>query len=368
MKGFLRSKLALSLATLVMLAAAIAIPLASSITHSRAQGVATTTITTTIRASILTNALRWVDAHIPYNQGVHEGYREDCSGFVSMAWGLSSQGGGLTTVTLPNVATSISKDNLQPGDVLDKPLAGDAGHVIIFDRWTDSSHSHYNGYEEVYGVGTHFARNVTYPYWPNSDGTPATGYVPLRRNNLSLTTLLQVEVALPGISTVGNNQPNRPQQPLEVQVLTGNEQLVATYQSTVSYNRGTAGYTDLHTGTPGRDPGSFMGVVNLGTAWSSGTYYFKVRLPYTLRRQVPNFYTIVNNTATVVQMTPLVSGDINSDNVIDLLDYNILIGCYGSKANTSSCLNKVGADLNEDGAVDGIDYNTWLGDLQCSWC
>ena len=29
----------------------------------------------------------WVDKHVPYNhEGTYDGYRTDCSGFVSMCW------------------------------------------------------------------------------------------------------------------------------------------------------------------------------------------------------------------------------------------------------------------------------------------
>ena len=50
-----------------------------------------------------------------YGPGNDVSYRTDCSGYVSMAFHLSSS---LTTVTLPSVVHSISKDDLQPGDIL----------------------------------------------------------------------------------------------------------------------------------------------------------------------------------------------------------------------------------------------------------
>ena len=56
----------------------------------------------------------------------------------------------------------------------------------------------------------------------------------------------------------------------------------------------------------------------------------------------------------------LISGDINQDNSMDILDYNILMSCYGSKA----CSYKTNSDLNDDGVVDGIDYNIWLRNSQ----
>lgn len=39
------------------------------------------------RTTIISRGQDWVDKHVPYSQtGSHDGYRTDCSGFVSMCW------------------------------------------------------------------------------------------------------------------------------------------------------------------------------------------------------------------------------------------------------------------------------------------
>lgn len=39
------------------------------------------------RTTIISRGQDWVDKHVPYSQsGTHDGYRTDCSGFVSMCW------------------------------------------------------------------------------------------------------------------------------------------------------------------------------------------------------------------------------------------------------------------------------------------
>ena len=59
--------------------------------------------------------------------------------------------------------------------------------------------------------------------------------------------------------------------------------------------------------------------------------------------------------------TPVILlGDINKDGVVNILDYNLLISCYGKKFYTSICIAKNAADLNGDGVVNGIDYNILL--------
>lgn len=109
-------------------------------------------------------AQRWVDLHVPYSQqGSFEGWRTDCSGFVSMAWQLLFAKPGLTTYTMHTVAHNINKDDLINGDAMNC----DSRHILIFGGWTDSSRSHYWSFEEAnQNVGT--IKSVTpYPYWNN---------------------------------------------------------------------------------------------------------------------------------------------------------------------------------------------------------
>jgi hypothetical protein len=60
------------------------------------------------RSTMISRGQNWVDKHVPYNQGgSYEGYRTDCSGFVSMCWQLPTP--GHTTSTLPTVSKTINK-------------------------------------------------------------------------------------------------------------------------------------------------------------------------------------------------------------------------------------------------------------------
>jgi hypothetical protein len=100
-------------------------------------------------SEILSRAKNWYDRDIPYSQtstatdvnGRY--YRTDCSGFVSMAWHLSSS---LTTSTLPDVSTVISKSSLRPGDALDNTSDG---HVVLFVKWLDKSEGTFSFYQEA---------------------------------------------------------------------------------------------------------------------------------------------------------------------------------------------------------------------------
>lgn len=88
------------------------------------------------RNEILTRGKSWLDEKVPYSQSAtHTNkfgtYRTDCSGYVSMAWGLKSS---LTTHTLPGASTEVSSDDLQPGDALIKNSDG-TNHAALFVRW-----------------------------------------------------------------------------------------------------------------------------------------------------------------------------------------------------------------------------------------
>lgn len=116
------------------------------------------------RSQVISRAQSWVGIGLVYNQsGMHDGYRTDCSGYVSMAWDLSSS---LTTDTfIPSgVAQQITKADLKPGDALLNDASGNAGHVVLFESWTDSSHTAYNGYE-FSGSSNVVHRVIPYPYF-----------------------------------------------------------------------------------------------------------------------------------------------------------------------------------------------------------
>lgn len=132
-------------------------------------------IPATTRADIIKRAKVWVAAQVPYSMSDYwsDGYRQDCSGYVSMAWNLGSNE---WTGSLDQFGVKITKDELQPGDILlyhnpDNPEKG--SHVVIFGGWTDSAHTSYTVYEQT---PPHTRSQPTpYPYWSNADK-----YVPYR--------------------------------------------------------------------------------------------------------------------------------------------------------------------------------------------
>ncbi|MFJ8779964.1 peptidoglycan-binding protein [Streptomyces sp. NPDC102476] len=135
---------------------------------------------TTTRADIISRAKQWIAAKVPYSMSEYwsDGYRQDCSGFVSMAWNLP---GNEWTGSLGQYGIKIAKDDLQPGDILlfhnpDNPEQG--SHVVIFGGWTDDTRTYYVAYEETRPHARELA--TPYAYWSNSDR-----YVPYRYKGLT---------------------------------------------------------------------------------------------------------------------------------------------------------------------------------------
>ncbi|MFD0331952.1 hypothetical protein ACFQZC_36790 [Streptacidiphilus monticola] len=189
-----RSVLAVAAAAVALVAATPTLANAAPTTAASAAAVtANSSVNGSISASeILSRAASWngtpySTTTYKYGPGGDIAYRTDCSGYVSMALHLASS---LTTISLPSVVHSISKADLQPGDiigVLGPNTGGNAGHVLIFDGWANSAHSQYYAWENSGGAGVHHP-TIPYPYWPNTSGPAASLYQPYRYDNESGTS------------------------------------------------------------------------------------------------------------------------------------------------------------------------------------
>jgi len=150
---------------------------------------------------MLERAHQWTDATPPVVYNIHgyqpdpdqpnfiPGYREDCSGFVSMIWKLpyNPNTGGLALIT-----KTIPYDQLQPGDILlnldpihqklnpNDPTYKDFSHVVFFNGWTDANGNHVKQPSQYYDASEENgfymkAREDTkmpFPYYPGIPGNP----------------------------------------------------------------------------------------------------------------------------------------------------------------------------------------------------
>jgi hypothetical protein len=121
------------------------------------------------RGEMLNRAATWLTANngaqVPYSQAKvwKDGYRQDCSGYVSMALGLPTP--GTNTVGLATdrgITRPISLGELKPGDLLiDASGDNNTRHVVIFEKWNDDAHTSYTAYEQRGDHGTDH-RTLTY--------------------------------------------------------------------------------------------------------------------------------------------------------------------------------------------------------------
>ncbi|MEA2186576.1 MAG: hypothetical protein QOK16_1587 [Solirubrobacteraceae bacterium] len=82
------------------------------------------------RSEVMARSLPWIQRRVMYSQSRYtDGYRQDCSGYMSLVWHLKGSPNS-PTLRSSKYTRIISKGELQPGDMLGHP-----GHVALFVRW-----------------------------------------------------------------------------------------------------------------------------------------------------------------------------------------------------------------------------------------
>ena len=140
---------------------------------------------THIRADILTRARSWLAVSVPYSQALcyqnqYGDYRADCSGFVSMAWGIGGLGSDIWTGNILTKSHTIARSDLQPGDALLRHTGNvHENHVALFVKWYDSAHTEPLVMEQT------GSRDTVQDAWSQSN---ASLYTPIRYNNVDDST------------------------------------------------------------------------------------------------------------------------------------------------------------------------------------
>ena len=151
------------------MAAAVLVALSTLVAPAHAAGAPI------YRYEIINRANSWLTANngtrVPYSQDREwtDGYRMDCSGYASMAAKLDRPGPNTEARITTDWTFSISMSELKRGDlVIDALGDGNSRHVVIFDRWTDSTKTRYYAYEQRGDWGTDY-RTRGYGLEPYSD-------------------------------------------------------------------------------------------------------------------------------------------------------------------------------------------------------
>jgi hypothetical protein len=169
------------------------------------------------RAQIMARAQLWVQDQVPYSESnwftdPNGTYRQDCSGYVSMAWDLN-QSTDFWTGNLNLVSHTIPAAELLPGDILlsDK-------HTILFAGWADAAHTSFDYYEESHpGTVAHYVTDAPLGAFLDNgfapfrfDGVTNSSTLPANPLGVAYSTLIQQgsEVDPAGVGT--GQPPSRP--------------------------------------------------------------------------------------------------------------------------------------------------------------
>lgn len=199
---------------------------------------------------------------------------------------------------------------------------------------------------------------------PGFESTPEPTNIPEPTEILEPTptpapddTVLALTLGLHGIgnagenlnaTAVGNETPQRAERMILVEVYDIYNKFITSHQQSVVYDD----YS-----------GMFEGAINLGRI-DTGSYTVKVKTDQYLSSRVSREY-IANGEMNDLPTMVLRGGDVNSDDKINILDYNVLAGCYSDLLPAVDCYddNNIHADLNDDGKVNQFDYNFFLREL-----
>ncbi|MBU4098052.1 hypothetical protein KJ980_00215, partial [Patescibacteria group bacterium] len=112
--------------------------------------------------------------------------------------------------------------------------------------------------------------------------------------------------------------------------------------------------------------GNFKGIIGIyPNTFPSGNYYLKIKTGFHLKRLIPGILTITAGQTNTIPAATLVTGNSNNDNRLNILDYNLLLGCYSDLATATACdpNKKLATDLNDDSFVNQTDYNLFLREI-----
>ncbi len=167
----------------------------------------------------------------------------------------------------------------------------------------------------------------------------------------------------PNGSSLSNKTPLHPQRNLAILLYNTDNQLVSSISGAVNYDPGS---------------GTFKGSVDLGPSLSQGNYNIKIKTDRYLRKLIPGAQKITPLQDNRITEVAVVAGDTNSDNSVNILDYNAFLDCgYGvlnplpmddpnSKFNKKVCqvhTPVANIDVDDNGIVDSFDYNLFLREL-----
>jgi N-acetylglucosamine-6-sulfatase len=188
---------------------------------------------------------------------------------------------------------------------------------------------------------------------PTRTGTPSsspTGSSSPSPSSSPTTGTLSLTIGLHGIGSSGDNRsktadlsnkdPETKERDITVELYNEKNEKVTSLDGSVTYDE---------------SKGVFTGTLPYSV--SPGLYTIKVTIDTYLRKLLPGFITVKQQTPITLPSVTLVAGDTNSDNILNIQDYNALLDCYEQ----NDCNGTT--DINDDSETDGKDMNLWLREI-----
>ncbi|HVF69231.1 MAG TPA: VWA domain-containing protein [Xanthomonadales bacterium] len=153
------------------------------------------------------------------------------------------------------------------------------------------------------------------------------------------------------LSSLSNKNPLHKTLSAKAFIYNVNNQLISSASGQVNYSSAS---------------GNYKGRVQTTAPLPAGSYDIRVGTDRHLIRRLPGIQNITNASASALPAVHLVTGDINDDNKLNILDYNILIDCYTDILPAPSCSDpakKAISDTDDDGKTNQTDYNLFLREI-----
>jgi uncharacterized protein YkwD len=189
--------------------------------------------------------------------------------------------------------------------------------------------------------------NPTTGVTPSLTVTPSPTPSPIPTPSIILNptdTKIRVSIRLAGIGQGGNASPKHLTRQVVVDIFDLGNRKVVSGNGYLKFN----------------NKDGFVGDIHLGQL-ANGVYYAKVVSVNTLTALVvPEFQTINFDKPNILPQVILTHGDLDSNNVIDIEDFNLALPCFQN----TKCESQNIIDFNDDGKADVRDYNIFLSSFK----
>jgi hypothetical protein len=210
------------------------------------------------------------------------------------------------------------------------------------------------------GQGTPIFRPPTFTPIPTRTPTPPVRVTPTPTPGAN-DTVIFMNVGLHGIGSSGdsvnargdlsNKHPLHFAPPFKVNLYSSSGSLVKQATGLLVYDKTS---------------GTFRGGINMGSSVPAGSYVVKVVSQNRLIKRVPGILQMQTASKVTAPAFAMVSGDINGDNVLNILDYNLLMNCYtdiGPASENCKKTSSINPDINEDDFINFGDYNLFVREV-----